>query len=118
MTDAGAGPGTLAEEAARLAEALQDWATTHAGTPTSGLLGALDDHVATGSTECRLCPVCRLIAVARDAGPDVTRHLSDALVSGLQAVRLLAEAYRDVARPTGVERIDLNDFGAEDDGWD
>lgn len=111
-------PGSVADEAARLAEALQGWATTHTGTPAAGLLGALDGHVATGTAECQLCPLCRLIAVARDAGPEVYDHLSDAMVAMLQAVRALAEAYRESSRPAGVERIDLDDSGAEDDGWD
>jgi hypothetical protein len=39
-------------------------------------------------------------------------------VAVLHAVRLLAEAYRDASRPAEVERIDLDDSGAEDDGWD
>jgi hypothetical protein len=118
VTDARTEPGSVADEAARLADALQEWAATHAGTPAAGLLGALDGHVATGAADCRLCPVCRLIAVARDAGPEVYDHLSDAMVAVLHAVRLLAEAYRDASRPAGVERIDLDDSGAEDDGWD
>jgi hypothetical protein len=110
--------GTVADEAARLAEALQAWATTQAGVPAAGLLGALDGHVATGAPECRLCPLCRFITVARDAGPEVYDHLSDAMVALLHAVRALAEAYRDSSRPAGVERIDLDDSGLEDDGWD
>jgi hypothetical protein len=110
--------GSVADEAARLAEALQEWATTHAGVPAAGLLGALDGHVATGSAECRLCPLCRLIALARDAGPEVYDHLSDAMVAALRAVRAMAAAYRESSRPAGVERIDLDDSGAEDDGWD
>jgi hypothetical protein len=118
VTGADTGTGSVADEAARLADALQGWAATHAGTPAAGLLGALDGHVATGAAECRLCPLCRLIAVARDAGPEVYDHLSDAMVAALQAVRTLAEAYRESSRPAGVERIDLDDSGAEDDGWD
>ena len=110
--------GTVADEAARLAEALQAWATTQAGASATGLLGALDGHVATGAPECRLCPLCRFITVARDAGPDVYDHLSDAMAAVLHAVRALAEAYRDSSRPAGVERIDLDDSGLEDDGWD
>ena len=119
MTGARPQAGTVAEEAAKLAEALQGWAGTQAGAPAAGLLGALDGHIATGGAECRLCPLCRLIALAREAGPEVFDHLSDAAVSFLQAARSLAEAYRDAGRPAGgVERIDLDDTGAEDAEWD
>ncbi|MEV4008425.1 hypothetical protein AB0K37_40120, partial [Actinomadura sp. NPDC049753] len=35
-------------------------------------------HIATGAPECRDCPVCRAIAVKRESGADVARHLREA----------------------------------------
>lgn len=35
-------------------------------------------HIATGAPECRDCPVCRAIAMRRESGGDVARHLREA----------------------------------------
>ncbi|TDE27907.1 hypothetical protein [Actinomadura sp. 6K520] len=35
-------------------------------------------RIATGAPECRDCPVCRAIAIKREAGGDVGRHLHEA----------------------------------------
>ncbi|MEV0664343.1 hypothetical protein ACIBI3_14220 [Actinomadura luteofluorescens] len=35
-------------------------------------------HIATGAPECRDCPVCRAIAMKRESGGDVGRHLREA----------------------------------------
>ncbi|WP_207400674.1 hypothetical protein, partial [Actinomadura roseirufa] len=32
-------------------------------------------RIATGAPECRDCPVCRAIAIGREAGGDVRRHV-------------------------------------------
>lgn len=129
MSDAGptgappGGPpvGSLAEEAAKLAEALQDF-TRNRG---SGWARTADAHLATGSAECRLCPVCRLIALARDTGPEVADHLADATASLLQAVRVVAEGYRDrEASPEGrtagegPDREHITLIDEEDLPWD
>lgn len=65
--DALGGP---AEEARRLVEALADWA--------SARLGTAEHHLATGSAECQVCPVCQLIAALRGDRPEVLARLGEA----------------------------------------
>ncbi len=91
--------GTLGEEAVRLLEALTTWAggagagsgreyVEAAAAAADGARAAwqrLDDHVATGSEECRYCPVCRMVSAARSTSPEVRRHLADAGSSLLHA---------------------------------
>jgi hypothetical protein len=50
-------------------------------------------RIATGAPECRDCPVCRAIAVARESGGDVREHLRQAGRSLLAAVLDVAAAY-------------------------
>jgi hypothetical protein len=98
---AGSQPGSLAEEARRLVEALD---------------GRLHDSlasgpIATGSAECRLCPVCRMIALVRDRDdPDVRRAL-EALGDAAAAVLGLLDSVLDDRRkhraPADVEHIDI-----------
>lgn len=100
---------SAAEEAARLFDAVQQWARRTAGDgKTAG--GAWTEHIATGSAECRLCPVCQAIALLREARPEVALHLTEAASSLLAAVRsaLLAHEQEWTARRSaGVERIDI-----------
>jgi len=58
-------------------------------------LGGLPPHHA--GAECRICPVCRLLATVRELRPEVLEHLS------LAAVELLA-AVREFAAPTPAGR--------------
>jgi hypothetical protein len=101
--------GSAAQEATRLFEAVQDWARRSAG--DSRTLGEhWTEHVATGAPECRLCPVCQVIALLRESRPEVTMHLAEAAGSLLAAVRaaLLAHEHEWTARGSaGVERIDI-----------
>jgi hypothetical protein len=125
--------GSAAEEASRLFEAVQQWARRTSGAtgePPSGPdgpggagglgglagwaglagLAGLSGHVATGSAECQLCPVCQLIGVLKGTRPEVVAHLAEAAGSLLAAVRAAVDAHeRDWAarRPAGVERIDI-----------
>ena len=119
--------GSLGEEAAKLLGALSGWAREHAGEAGEQLSGLaahaaasaqdLNDHLATGSAECTVCPLCRTVHGARQLGPEVTSHLSAAMASLVQA----AAAFLATAEPRpsgtdhgageGVEHIDL------DDGW-
>ena len=97
--------GSAAEEAARLFEAVQEWARK-ASTATGGL----GEHIATGSAECRLCPVCQLISVLRETRPEVAVHLAEAAGSLLAALRATVVAHEGQwsSRHTpGVERIDI-----------
>jgi hypothetical protein len=78
--------GTAGNEAARLLDALGQWL----GARTAESSG-WSEHVATGSAECRLCPLCRLIALARDTSPELAEHLDDALRSVGSALRLVSD---------------------------
>jgi hypothetical protein len=99
----GAGPGPLAEEAARLVEALSDWARGHAG----DLPGAVSSQVG-GSPECKLCPVCQAIALMRQAKPETFAHLLEASTALTAALRTVIESPARGGGPGGVERIDLD----------
>ena len=100
-----AAPGPIGEEAARLIESLSDWAHRVADLP-----------LATGSDECRLCPICQSLTLARQAKPETFAHLADAAAALLAAARSMtgtpaAEDRRqdsDGARHR-VQRIDLDD---------
>jgi hypothetical protein len=125
--------GSLGEEAARLAEAVQDWLRT--STAGGGLGGAFAGasrasaardvwaaatQPSSDGAECNVCPVCALLRLVRHARPEVFEHLSDAAASFTAALRDLAgEAGRraegtgsggrraDGGGRSGVEHIDL-----------
>ncbi len=112
--------GSVGEEAAKLLGALSDWArdqgTDYAGTAAgaaSSFAHAVHDvneHIATGSADCRYCPVCQVIHVVRGTSPEVRAHLSVAASSLMQAAAGLLATHTD--GPTGrssVEKIDLDD---------
>ena len=117
--------GSLGEEAAKLLGALSDWArdqgTDYAGSAT-GAAGAftqalheIDEHVATGSADCRYCPVCKVIHVVRQTSPEVRTHLTMAAGSLMNAAAgLLATQAQGNARPR-VEKIDLDDASPWDE---
>ena len=127
--------GTVGEEAAKLAEAVQEWLGEWRASSTGpgglgglaglGGLGGLgrrvgrDDDVWAAATapepdgaECRVCPICQGLRVLRGTRPEVFEHLSDAAASMAAALR---ELLRDSGGPGGtgrdkppdVERIDL-----------
>jgi hypothetical protein len=104
--------GSAAEEAAKLAAALQDFARRTTG-----------EHIATGSAECRLCPLCQLISLLRDTNPAVVEHLvaaAESLMSALRAglqgqhgdarTRQHRDQQRDQRRDrSGVQHIDIGE---------
>ena len=95
-------PGPLGEEAARLVDALSDWARGHAA----------DTPIATGSAECRLCPICQLLTVMRHTRPETFAHLVDATAALAAAARSVVDSYSHGATGRGgVEHIDLDDDG-------
>lgn len=95
-------PGPLAEEAARLVEALGQWARDATGGASLRGLGS--------SAECQLCPFCQLIALARRTQPETFGHLADASASLLAALRtVVAEHNHTNGGRGGVERIDLDE---------
>jgi len=121
--------GSVASEAAKLFEALQDWAkesgTEYADATASAASGAastlrhLDEHLATGSPECTYCPLCRVISAVRDTSPEVRHHLRTAATTLLEAgAGLLATTVprpEPAPRESPVEKIDLSDEEWEDD---
>ena len=125
--------GSVAEEAAKLFGALQDWAKDQSGewaTGVSGLAGQaastarqvqdhLGENLANGSPECRYCPVCRTIHVVRQMSPEVRAHLTSAASSLLQAAAGVMATQVPPERRPGVERIDLDADGFDGfDGFD
>jgi len=97
--------GSAAQEAAQLFAAVEEWARTRAG-------GLLDrEHLATGSPECLVCPLCQAIGAARHVRPEAVEHLLDAAASFVAALRTAAPAGPTSDAPPGprVERIDVDE---------
>jgi len=102
-----AAPGSLGEEAARLAAAVQDWLRTvpgaapHASAPDGGPGGETPP-------ECQVCPACELLRLVRGTRPEVYGHLADAAASLSAAFReMTTDRTPDAARRGNVEHIDL-----------
>jgi hypothetical protein len=96
-----AAPGPLAEEAARLVEAIGDWAR--------GAVGDMAAPASGGGPECQVCPLCQLLALLRRTKPETFGHLAEASASMLAALRTVVD-HDDHSAPrrSGVERIDLD----------
>ena len=94
--------GSLGEEAARLAEAVQEW-----------LRGAPEGRGTTSASEapppeCLVCPACQLLRLVRTARPEVYAHLADAAASMSAALRELTTGTESpAAQRSNVEHIDL-----------
>jgi hypothetical protein len=106
--------GSAAEEAARLFEAMQGWAgRSSSGEGVKGLGGlalGLSDRVATGSSECQLCPLCQLIGLLKTSAPEVYEHLGQASTSLMAALRAAINAHEQSWAPrrsSDVEHIDI-----------
>ena len=82
----------LADEAMRLAGAMQDWirrsAATRHGAATEDSPGGDVPH----GSDCTWCPVCQFAAVVRGERPDVTERLAEAGTVFLSAMRGVIEA--------------------------
>lgn len=100
---AGAAPGSVAEEATRLVEALAAWARSHAG-DVPGSLGERVGHAA----ECRLCPLCQALGLLRQTKPETFAHLLDASAALTAALRSVVEG-AGAGAPDSVQRINLDD---------
>ena len=73
--------GSAAEEAVKLFAAMEDWARRKAS-------HVLDEqHIATGSAECQMCPVCQGIGVLRHVRPEAVEHMLDAAASFIAALK-------------------------------
>ncbi len=100
--------GSAAEEAAKLFAAMEDWTRRKAG----HLLD--EEHVATGSAECQVCPVCQGIGALRHVRPEAVEHLLDATASFVAALKAALaqppEAEPEPARrPSSVQHIDIGE---------
>lgn len=80
--DDSSGIGSAAEEASRLVGALRDLVS-----------GPAAEHLATGSTECQVCPFCRAVALLRDSDPQAVGRAAEGLVSMVSAAAALAEPF-------------------------
>lgn len=99
-------PGSAAQEASQLFEAVQEWARR----TSTGASDRLGEHIATGSADCQLCPVCQLISALRTSRPEMVLHLADAAGSIMAAVRAAIDAHErewSSRRAPDVERIDI-----------
>ena len=77
MTDVG----SAAEEAVKLFAAMEDWARRRAS-------HVLDEqHIATGSAECQMCPGCQGIGVLRHVRPVAVEPMLDAAASFVAALK-------------------------------
>ena len=123
--------GTVGEEALKLFGALADMVRQQGADAGGGLGGLADqaasvakevnDHIATGSAECRYCPVCRVVHAVRETSPEVRAHLLTAATSLLQAASGILETVPppDQGAPQRgpeVEHIDLDDTDGTDEG--
>jgi hypothetical protein len=96
------GVGSAAEEAARLLAAVQDWAKARFD----------HEHLATGSAECQVCPVCQGVAALRQVKPETVEHLLDAAASLVAALRTTVTGTPPPDRggaPHTVQRIDVRE---------
>jgi hypothetical protein len=117
--------GSLAEEAAKLFGALSGWAKDHAGEASNGLSGLaaqaaasahdVNEHLATGSAECTVCPICRTVHTVRQLSPEVKTHLAAAFGSLAQAAAAVLATPPPAGDRDEVEHIDLTDDWPEDD---
>jgi hypothetical protein len=78
--------GTAAEEAVKLFTAVEDWARRKASHIVD------EQHIATGSAECQMCPVCQGIGVLRHVRPEAVEHLLDAAASFVAALKTAVTA--------------------------
>lgn len=92
--------GSAADEAARLFAAVQDWARARFD----------HEHLATGSVECQVCPVCQGIAALRQVRPETVEHLLDAAASLVAALKSTMPAAPPDGPPAGgVQHIDVRE---------
>jgi hypothetical protein len=91
--------GSAADEAAKLLAAVQDWARTRFD---SG-------HLATGASECQVCPLCQGIAALRHVKPETVEHLLDAAASVVAALRSTVVPPATPPDGSRVQHIDIRE---------
>jgi hypothetical protein len=94
--------GSVGDEAARLLDAVQEWARHAFGEGASA-------RMSTGAPECEWCPLCQLVAVLRGDRPETTEKIVAAGTAVMTALRSLLDQAPapDDARPR-VQHIDLD----------
>jgi hypothetical protein len=117
--------GSVGEEAAKLFAALSGWArdqgVDYAGSAAGAAAAmsetahAINEHIATGSEDCRYCPVCQVIHAVRTTSPEVKAHLAVAASSLMHAAAGVLATHVPQDKTTGVEKIDLDDADWGDD---
>lgn len=121
--------GSVGEEAAKLFTALSGWAKdqrTDSADSALGAMGAMSDmfnnvneHIATGGTDCKYCPVCQVISAVRATSPEVKAHLAVAASSLMHAAAgVLATQVPSDPKTSPVEKINLDGADDADDSWD
>jgi hypothetical protein len=68
-----------------------------------GLSAATGDHLATGSAECRICPICRVIAAVREPDPDLTERLATSAGELAAGVAAMLRSFAQASRPPDEE---------------
>jgi hypothetical protein len=116
--------GSVGEEAAKLFAALSGWArdqgADHAGSAAgaaaamSETMHTINEHIATGSEECRYCPVCQVIHAVRTTSPEVKAHLAVAASSLMHAAAEMLATHVPPDKASPVEKIDLDDADWDD----
>jgi hypothetical protein len=119
--------GSVGEEAAKLFTALSGWARDQGADYAGSAAGAaaamsetmqsINDHIATGSEECRYCPVCQVIHAVRTTSPEVKAHLAVAASSLMHAAAGVLATHVPTDKTSPVEKINLDD-GLDDTDWD
>ena len=94
--------GSAAQEAARLLDAVSGWLDQR---------GISSMPIATGSAECRACPICIGLSAVREHHPEVVDQLGRAAEALVAAVRAAVREHEDewsrATRPD-VEHIDID----------
>ena len=110
--------GSVGEEAAKLFMALSGWARDQGADYAGSAAGAaaamshtvhtVNEHIATGSEECRYCPVCQVIHAVRTTNPEVKAHLAVAASSLMHAAAGMLATQVPPEKKGPVEKIDLD----------
>jgi len=111
--------GGVGEEAAKLFAALSGWARDQGIDYAGSAAGAaaamsdaahnLNEHIATGSEDCRYCPLCQVVHALRATSPEVKAHLAVAASSLMHAAAGVLATQVPPDKRSPVEKIDLDD---------
>lgn len=112
--------GSVAEETARLLEALMGVQADPAGAAREAPEATAGEHTHTpGAAEdvCRLCPVCQLLRVARSVSPQTLDRLADLASAVTETLREVAAArWQDTGRkPEATQRPQTQDIPVRHD---